>query len=69
MIGDGLSTFQWHPHVPCFKGLRIGLCIILGRSLNAKVASIIHKGDWSLPMAILMAHTQACFLPHTGEIG
>lgn len=52
-VGNGKSTFlwfdNWHPLGPFYKRLGEEVVYNLGASLNAKVSSIIHQGQWKWP--------------------
>ena len=52
-IGNGQDTFlwldNWHPLGPLYQKFGDRVVHNLGRSLSAKVTSIIHNGSWKLP--------------------
>ncbi|KAI8559863.1 hypothetical protein RHMOL_Rhmol04G0208500 [Rhododendron molle] len=52
-IGNGASTFlwldNWHPLGPLYKRFGVNVCCNIGRSLQAKVSTIIIDGEWLGP--------------------
>lgn len=52
-IGNEASTFlwldNWHPLGPLYKRFGENVCSNIGRSLQAKVSTIIKDGDWFWP--------------------
>lgn len=72
-VGNGQSIFlwvdNWHPLGPLYKRYGEDVVYNLGRSLHARVFSIIHRGQWRWPRArnriiqSIINHTPANFLP------
>ncbi|KAI8533301.1 hypothetical protein RHMOL_Rhmol11G0286700 [Rhododendron molle] len=72
-IGNGLSTFlwldHWHNLGPLFHKFGDRVSFNLGRSLNAKVSSIIYQGGWRWPrlrnaaIREVIANTEGGLLP------
>ncbi|KAG5535897.1 hypothetical protein RHGRI_023618 [Rhododendron griersonianum] len=72
-IGNGLSTFlwldHWHNLGPLFQKFGDRVSFNLGRSLNAKVSSIIYHGGWRWPrlrnaaICEIIANTEGGLLP------
>lgn len=75
IVGDDMSTFlwidNWHILGPLYKKFGESVVFNLGRSLNTKVASIIHQGSWKWPRlrnAVareIIASTPSSLIPNT----
>ncbi|KAI8544609.1 hypothetical protein RHMOL_Rhmol08G0310000 [Rhododendron molle] len=74
IIGNGESTFlwldNWHPLGSLFSKFGNGIVFNLGRSLDARVSSIIADGCWRWPRARnaivqkIIRHTPDNLVPH-----
>lgn len=68
-----LWCYDWHPLGPLYKINRHRIVFNMGRSLNAKVAYVIHRGGWRWPSrrnAIskeIIAHTPSQFVPNENQ--